>query len=129
MPKLKEIKQQRLLIANGLLEIIGQHGRRFFYHKGIISRLESDQRGRIYFIDSYTNKKVYLHTGSRWRGFTGGGTLRSLIEYLRDFIRTGKTLPKYCLGPWPDYLCDGDLWGYGEDMDKIRNYAIEEKLL
>jgi hypothetical protein len=46
------------------------------------------------------------------------------VEALRDFVRTGKKLPmaKY-FGPWPGWLCGGDLWGYGEDMPLVRRAA------
>jgi hypothetical protein len=59
-----------------------------------------------------------------WRGFSEGGTLRSLVEQLRDYIRTGKQVHPQSFGPWPQWYCDGDLWGYGDDMQQVRDKAI-----
>lgn len=33
------------------------------------------------------------------------------------------------LGPWHEWGCDGDLWGYGEDMQLVRDVAIALNLL
>jgi hypothetical protein len=26
-------------------------------------------------------------------------------------------------GPWPEWICGGDLWGYGAEMDVVRRAA------
>jgi hypothetical protein len=90
-------KAERLEHANKLIQIISSHGRRFFYserHKRVAS-LEMDRQGRIYLIDDHTGQRVF--TGrtkceSDWRGFSHGGTLRFLIEDLRDYIARGSML-------------------------------------
>lgn len=119
----KNMKQLRLMMANKLLSVISSCGRRFFYHKGKVSMLDIDHRGRVWFIDAYTGKKIYTHYRYQWRGFSEGGTLKDLICVLRDFIVRGKRLHVSALGPWPDWVCNGDLWGYGDDMEKVRTAA------
>lgn len=111
------------MVANAILVVIAYHGRRFFLHNGLVSRLELDERGRVWFIDAYTQKRIYTHTNGRWRGFTEGGTLRSLIRELSSYITHGLKLSQGKFGPWPSWICDGDLWGYGADMQIVRQVA------
>ncbi len=113
-------KAERLAEANRVLKIISKHGRRFFYHKDRTSQFEVDARGMIWFRDSYSDKPIYTHYNGRWRYFSEGGTLRSLVIALRDYIRTGEPISAGWFGPWPEYICDGDLWGYGPSMDDVR---------
>ncbi len=113
-------KEKRLQQANALLETISRHGRRFFQHEGRVAKLELDKRSRVWLIDAYSQRRIYTHHPGRWRGFTGGGTLRSLIEQLRTYITWGTPLPGRALGPWPEWICGGDLWGYGEEMQAVR---------
>lgn len=103
---MKEIEQKRLEKANELLSVIGNCGQKFFNHKGEISRLELDSRGRVWFIDSYSKKRVYTHYGHRWRGFTNGGTLRSLIIRLRKYIKTGEM---FVLPAWQHWAYENDI--------------------
>lgn len=113
----------RVRQANQLLAVIAGCGRRFFSHEGRVARLELDHRKRIWWIDHYTQRRVYTHRRGEWRGFTSGGTLRNLVERLRDYIRDGKRLNPALLGPWPAWVCDGDLWAYGDDMEIVRAEA------
>src|SRR3546814_9974265 len=116
-------KTERLTQANELIGLISSCGRRFFYNKthDRIARLELCKRGRVYFVDDYTGKRIYTHrTGitSRWHGFSHGGTLRSLVENLRDYIMFGTPLPH---GPIvPAYQSSqGNIWGYDEQSAKL----------
>lgn len=116
--------------ANALLRAIATTGRRFFsYTDGGVTRVSYFDRlgpsSRLWLIDAYTQHPVYLHhpPGRRWRGFTGGGTLQRLVVALRDFIRHGQPVSPGHFGPWPDVLCGGDLWGYGDDMAIVRQVA------
>jgi hypothetical protein len=86
-------KEERLSRANEMLEAIASCGRRFFHYEERVSRFSVDARGRIWLTDKYTQKVIYTHYSGSWRGFSDGGTLRALIERLRDFIATGKQLP------------------------------------
>lgn len=108
--------------ANLFLEAIAGCGRGFFGHDGKVSRLEVDDRGRIWFIDSCSGKRIYTHYRYEWRGFTNGGTMRQLVDHLCTYVRTGEC-PRLNLGPWPDWVCDGDLWAYGDDMEIVRKAA------
>lgn len=107
-----------------MLEAIASCGRRFFRDKGRVSRLELDNKGRVWYIDSYTEKRIHTHhPWCKWRGFTGGGTMKDLIKALRNFVTKGTKLHPKAFGPWPQWYCGGDLWGYGDDMEKVRNSA------
>ena len=111
-----------------MIEAIAGCGRRFFFHNGVISGFSVDHAGKVWFVDSYSGRRVYTHDKGPWRGFTNGGTLRTLIERLRDFIRTGEQ-QALGLGPWPAWVCNGDLWGYGSDMQTVRDAARDIGLL
>ena len=64
-----------------------------------------------------------LHSArSKWKGFSHGGTLKALVQYLKRYIWDGEKLPAGSLGPWPHYGDEG-LWGYGEDMMAIMELA------
>jgi hypothetical protein len=117
-------KRERAARANEFLRAVAGCGRGFFQRCGRVSSFEVDDRGRIFFRDAYTLRAIYTHdTRGRWRGFTEGGTMRCLVIYLRDFIRTGEQQNLH-LGPWPQWVCDGDLWGYGQDMELVRAAAV-----
>lgn len=116
------MKKTRAEQASRFLTAIASCGRTFFAHNGRVSRFEVDDRGRVWFVDAYHERRIYTHYEGRWRGFSEGGTLRSLVCTLRDFIRTGEPQGLH-LGPWPDWVCNGDLWGYGADMATVRAAA------
>jgi hypothetical protein len=123
-------RQARLDAANSIITEIAGCGRKFFLHDGEVSRIEMDERGRLWFVDSYKGYRTYLHYAGRWRKFHHGGTLESLIKSLRDFIMLGKTLPLGTFGPWHDWVSGGDLWGYGKDnMVSVRAKALGLGLL
>ncbi|AJY12793.1 hypothetical protein K6W16_13615 [Burkholderia dolosa] len=122
-------KAERAEHANQLLRAIGSHGRRFFYNAkhDQYARFELDSRGRVWFVDDYTQKRVYTHDKGRWRGFTQGGTLRSLVERMRDYIRTGWQLPRGVIAP--PYMggnSEDNVWGYDrEAAAALRATAFE----
>lgn len=107
-------KTERLAHANALIEVISRHGRRFFYNakSGAIGALELDARGHIWWIDDYRGARIYTAYQGRWRGFSHGGTLRSLIEAMRDYIRLGTPIHPEIIAPAMSY---GDMWGYGAE--------------
>lgn len=118
-------KQVRMQKANELISCISGCGRKFFFHNGKPSAFVFDSRQRVWFVDAYENKYIYTHyTMGRWRGFSEGGTLRDLVIRLRDYITKGETIGR-ALGPYPDWYSDGDPWGYGKDMKKVYNKALE----
>lgn len=118
----REDREERLERANDFIHAVASHGRRFFCHEGIVCWLEIDERERIWFVDAWRGDRVYTHHHGPWSKFHHGGTLKGLVECLRDFIRDGTRLSRR-LFYWPDWYCSGDLWGYGEAMEPVRDAA------
>jgi hypothetical protein len=121
------LKRQRVEHVNQAIRIIADHGRRFFYSQSVnrYASMEVDHRGKVWFIDDYSGKRVFTHEtvwGGRWRGFTHGGTLRDLVKEFRDYICTGEQLHPGCLGP--ERFDDSNIWGYDEPgMKAVREQA------
>ena len=114
-------KAERLSFANQLIRIIGSHGRRFFYNKktGEYARIEL-RNGRLWWIDDYKGTPVYLLRtgyGGRWRGFSHGGTMRSLVEDIRDYVRSGRQVPAWKIVERSRFAdgARGNIWGYDEE--------------
>lgn len=126
------VRTERASRVNTLIETIGDVGRRFFWdRRGRRARMEVDRNGRVWFVDDFTEKRIYTHNErGRWQGFSHGGTLRHLVIWFRKFI-TGEAewIPAGLFGPWPQTLCEGDLWGYGKDMQRVRDCAFELGLI
>jgi hypothetical protein len=122
-------KKARVAEVNQVIGIIASHGRRFFFSQSSqrYASMEVDERGKVWFIDDYSGKRIYTHPttwGSKWRGFTHGGTLRALVEAFRDYICTGKPLDPFYLGPERNNLSLGNIWGYEpEAMLAVREQA------
>lgn len=114
----------RLDRANDVLRIISEHGRRFFWNesKGRIARFARID-GYIVFVDDYTGEPILLEPG-RQTGFSHGGTLKTLCLALSAYIASGKPVPPGHFGPWPEWVCGGDLWGYGDDMATVRERVL-----
>ncbi len=104
-------KEERLAAANKLLELIGQHGRHFFRHDDETSHFVLKD-GKTYFFDAKTKRTIAIIKNQPWSGFSEGYTLQSLIVNISYYILTGRRIQSD-LGPWPDYIANGDLWGYG----------------
>lgn len=122
---MKQEEMERNQRANEFITAIASCGRRFFSHNGEVSRLELDGRGRVWFIDKYSQKRIYTHYRYNWRGFTEGGTLRSLVSQLRDFIKTGKQVSRRAFWHDPAIHPSGDYWGYGpDDMAVVQRAAL-----
>ncbi len=140
-------KSARIHAANAFLMAVATCGGRFFNHegqmwtgrrgethRGHISRFGRDDRGHVYLEDGYTGRHCYRRPTFRpngstqdtlgWYGrhFTEGGNLNQLCQGLDEFIRTGRP-QRLNLGPWPEWYCHGDLWGYGDDMETVRDAA------
>ena len=121
-------KQARLDHANQLIQIISSHGRRFFFSEKQqrTASLIMALNGRIWFVDDYTGKAIYTHkTGfnHNWRGFSHGGTLRTLVEMMRDYVSKGVQIPAYYLGCERSFT-NGNIWGYSpEEMQAVREKA------
>lgn len=117
-------KHDRLEIANQFIKIIASHGRKFFNINGQIAYMKI-KAGHVYWVDEYSQKEIYLSYKYWSKGFTNGGTLRELVKALRLYVLGRRDFPISYLGPWPENLCDGDLWGYGESMEQVRIEALK----
>ncbi len=122
-------EDDRLKRANELIGVIASCGRRFFRKGDRVANLEVDSHGRVWFVDAYKGTRVFTHYKGGWRNFSGGGTLKRLIERLRDFVKQDRPLPQTELGPWPEWVCGGDLWGYGDQMQQVRSAAIRLSII
>lgn len=121
-------REQRVEHANELIRMIGSHGRRFFWsskHQRF-ARLELDARGRVWFVDDHTGTRVFTHrTNGRWSGFTHGGTLRSLVDDMRDYIMLCRPIPHWRIAPEQMGDPTKDIWGYGlEAAEALRTEAF-----
>ena len=117
-------KINRLKNANEFIAVIANCGRRFFEHEGFVSTLELSPTGRVFFIDYYTKKRIYTHRKyCQWDGFTSGGTMKMIVEMLRDFVTKGETMTSTYFQP---EMRNGfkNPWGYGEDILIVRDAAI-----
>lgn len=121
------LKRQRVEHVNQAIRIIADHGRRFFYSQSVnrYASMEVDARGKVWFIDDYSGKRVFTHDtvwGARWRGFTHGGTLKDMVKAFRDYVCTGEPLHPGYLGP--ERFNDSNIWGYDEEgMQAVREQA------
>lgn len=121
-------KARRLAHANELIKIIAAHGRRFFYslNHDRIAHLFLNRQGRVMFCDAKTAVNIYTHKTSwpgRWRGFSHGGTLRGLVEMMRDYVIKGTPIPAYHLGCQRS-RDNSNIWGYiPEEMQAVRKKA------
>lgn len=122
---MKAAKEQRLAEANAVIQTVSELGRRFFYNRinDRVAKLEVNSRGLIRLRDDYSGKMVYVYRGGSWPGFSHGGTLRSLVEALRDYVRFGRPVPRGHFGPWRDGY---EMWGYPPaDMQTLRERLFQ----
>lgn len=116
-----DARRGRVSAVNRFLSVVAGTGRGFFrYADGGVSRFEVDGDGHLWFVDGHRGARIWTHVHGWWGNrFTNGGTMQVLCLALKEFIMTGEPQP-LGLGPWPETLCGGDLWGYGDDMEQVR---------
>jgi hypothetical protein len=78
--KCENERRQRIGLCNDLIRVIASCGREFFRYGDVVAHLELNERGRVWFIDEYTCKRVYTHYHGRWRGFSGGGMTMEIVR-------------------------------------------------
>lgn len=111
---------ERIDQCNELIRLIASTGRKFFSDKnGYVSTLELGKRGRVLFVDYYTRRRIDTHA-QKWTGFTSGGTLRDLVERMRNYVKKGEKLPLSVIGCF--YRADGsNVWGYpADELEALR---------
>ena len=119
-------RADRLRSVNALIQVIACLGRRFFRDGARVSRIEMDERGRLWYQDCYFRADPqYLHNRHAMTGrWSIGGTLRDLVLAFKRHIMTGDPINPRHLGPWPDWYSDGDPWGNGlGNMEIVRTTA------
>ncbi len=111
--KQRAARLERLRHVNTLIEVISRHGRRFFWNDQAkrVARMEMDARGKLWWVDDYQGKRIciekmggYEHD---WRGFSHGGTLKDLVQMMRNYVKTGYQIHS-------GYIAVS-YWGYPED--------------
>lgn len=113
MTKDRLARLERLQHANDLIKAISEHGRRFFWNERDkrLARLEMDDRGKLWWIDDYRGSRVCVERfGGRehaWRGFSHGGTLKSLVQMMRDYVKNDTPISAW-------YIAQ-DCWGYNPE--------------
>ncbi len=121
--------EERLEKANVIIRVIGSHGRHFLSENSdrralvenpFFAHFTVDNRNELWFVDRYTRKPSLVRL-REWPHFSDGGTLRSLVDHLANYIAHNSQINQRIFGPWPQWSCGGDLWGYGEDMQKVRD--------
>lgn len=118
------LTNERIDHANELIRLIATYGRKFFEHKGFVSTLELGKNGRVFFVDYYTQRRIDTHKSGDWRGFTSGGTLRGLVEQMRDYVKKGNPIPLDYIGL---YRGNGtNIWGYEEDEIRKLRAAVSD---
>lgn len=121
-------KRSRAARVNEAIQIISNHGRRFFYNSehDRVAHIQVDDRGTVWFVDDYTGQRINTHKApySRvWKNFSHGGTLRALVEAFRDYILTGEAVSLHLLGPETSWT-NGNVWGYEPSaIEAVRQQA------
>ena len=101
---------ERLAIANAYLEYVSKLGCKLFQMDGNLSRLTT-KNGEYIWVDCWENRKTTLKgEASDWvNSLRHGMGIRTFIQVLRDFVKTGKQLQPGIVKHW----------GYGEDTKTI----------
>lgn len=124
MTKDRLARMERLQHANDLIKTISEHGRRFFWNDlgKRLARLDMDERGKLWWIDDYRGSRVCVERfGGRehaWRGFSHGGTLKHLVQMMRDYVKSSTLISAL-------YIAQ-DCWGYSpEEAAACRMKSLE----
>jgi len=105
---LRKDQVDRMNKINELIRVIADTDRKFFYSdsKGSISKFV--EGNKLFFIDKYTDKKIYPYQLSKRKGFSEGGTLWGLINDFREWIITGSS--RMAIMAMEDYIVQaGDI--------------------
>lgn len=124
--KKEKEKVARVKAANTFLATIASCGRKFFLTtvqgKDRIAYFYLDSYGRLWFVDDVKDCKIYVAYKGEWKNFSQGGTMEKLIRELTVYITKGTKIRPLL---YPSWACEGDVWGYGEDMNIVRCRAKE----
>lgn len=121
--------RERLETANAIVQVIARYGRHFLSENSdrrepvdnpFVSRFLVDVNREVWFVDRYSRKHILVRH-QEWPGWSDGGTLRGIVQHLAAHIAEGAKINPGYFGPSPQWCCDGDVWGYGADMLKVRD--------
>lgn len=104
--------------ANRLIQVISSYGRCFFYSKknDRVAYLTYDQR--VYLHDEGSGERIEVRAGCPWPGFSHNGTIRDLVEQLRNYVMRAQRLDPVYIGI--DKLHGpGNVWGYPDDQIRL----------
>lgn len=138
--KKKRERAERLAKANALIALIATTGRRFLSslngpHYFVVYIDGGGYAMGLWFVDSGTKTRMRpkrRHGESEMHmphSFAEGGTMNALCVSMYRYISEGISLHPLTFGPWPDWVCGGDLWGYGDAMEPIRELARELRVV
>lgn len=124
---IKDLRNKRLADVNSLIAFIVEtdkerhnptFGTKLDSGELVASHFLFDGKsGLLYFVDSYTKKRMRPINHLSWSGFSEGGTMRHVSQQLADFIMTGKQ------GFLNDYK---EIWGWEfEKTMLVRTKALE----
>lgn len=108
--------------ANRLIQVISSYGRCLFYSKknDQVAYLTYDHR--VYLHDEGSGQKIEVRAGCPWPGFSHNGTIRDLVEQLRNYVMRAQRLDPVYIGI--DKLHGGgNVWGYAEDQIRLCRQA------
>lgn len=112
-------RKERVNTVNTIMKEISNCGRNFFKYERLTAQLVD--RGKIYYKAEYGKKKFICLTLPPYRsprGWFHGGTLLSLVQEFRDYIKDGHSREYSAL--------KSPHWGYPEkDMESIRTLAVQ----
>lgn len=117
----------RLQAANLFINVIASHSHQYFRDKtsSRVAVLHLDATGKVWILDEYTQLLVNTHIDDDWDGFNHGGNLRSLVQRLRDFVVTGKTLGNRYFTPTLPGDPANNYWEYDDDaILEVRSEGI-----
>ena len=113
-----QLRAGRTLIVNELILEISKRGRRFFNHEGKVAEIVD--KGKIYYKAEYGKKEFICLSVASYRtprGWFHGGTLLSLVQEFRSYIKHG--VPREYSAILSPH------WGYPEeDMIAIQKLAF-----
>lgn len=108
--------------ANRLIQVISSYGRCLFYSKknDQVAYLSYDHR--VYLHDEGTGQRIEVRAGCPWPGFSHNGTIRDLVEQLRNYVMRAQRLDPVYIGI--DKLHGpGNVWGYPDDQIRLCRQA------
>lgn len=130
----KTISQQRLdriIVANEFIRVIANCGRRFFRNTGSghdAYLTLNARRNIVWLFDDYTDARINIAREGRWDGFSHGGTLKSLVKSIGEFVLSGKTMRYGYFQPTMDNGFESP-WGYGDDILIVRDEGVRLGLI